>query len=221
MPNLKRVLCIGAHPDDIEFGCGATLNKHLQRWQDWDVRCLTLSRSANAELEKAHRLALTELGVPPEQIELHDLVTSHMNADRQAAWEILDRAWRTWRPDMVFTHESDYHQDHDLVYHESMRTFYDCSVFLYGISRSQSPSFEGAYFEKVTEADIAVKLAALEHYASLPISDGIGVTSYRQKPYFRREAIIGKMAYDGIATLSDYAEVFRVVRLIGALIRGC
>ena len=64
-------------------------------------------------------------------------------------------------------------------------------------------------------------MAALEHYSALQISDGTEVTTYQKKPYFRREAIVGKMAYDGIGSLAEYAEVFRVARLIGALLRGC
>jgi LmbE family N-acetylglucosaminyl deacetylase len=215
MPPLKKVLCVGAHPDDIEFGCGATLHKHLKRRKDWDVRCITLGRSLDPEIGCAHKKALAHMGVDGTRIELHDLPTSHMAGQRQAAWAILDRAWRAFRPELVLTHEADYHQDHEMVCRESMRTFYDCSVLLYGISRSQSPAFEGAYYEVVDDEDVGAKLQGLAHYGSLKISDGLETTTYSSKPYFRREAILGKMAYDGIGGLARYAEVYRIARMIG------
>jgi LmbE family N-acetylglucosaminyl deacetylase len=215
MPQRRKVLCVGAHPDDIEFGGGATLHKHLHRLGDWNVTCITLGRSCDPQIAAAHREALCHLGVAADQIELHSLKTSHMADERQAAWAILDRAWRRMKPDLVLTHEADYHQDHELVCRESLRTFYDCSVFLYGIARSQLPTFEGAYYEVVNEEDVAAKLAALNRYARLKVSDGTETTVYENKPYFRREAIVGKMAYDGIGAISTYAETYRVVRLIG------
>lgn len=209
-----RVLCIGAHPDDLEFGCGGTLHKHLRRLKDWDVWCVTLSRSLDKNIEAAHIRALVHLGVPAERILLHCLPTSHMHENRQVAWEILDRLWREVRPEWVITHEADYHQDHELVYRESMRTFYDASVVLYGISRSQTSSFEGGLYETLTMEDVEAKVQALQFYAPLAISDGTTVTTYARKPYFRKEAVIGKVAFDGIAAVADFAELYRVVRLI-------
>lgn len=209
-----RVLCIGAHPDDLEFGCGATLHKHLRRLRDWQVTCLTLGRSLDRNIEVAHRRALAHLGVPAENVILHDLPTSHMTDHRQVAWEILDRLWRDFTPELVITHEADYHQDHELVYRESMRTYYNASVILYGIARSQTPAFEGGLYEVVDDADVAAKMQALDFYAALEISDGTRMTTYAKKPYFRHEAVVGKMAYDGISAVTSYAEVFRVVRLI-------
>ena len=147
------------------------------------------------------------MGVDGQHVELYDLPTSHMPEQRQEAWAILDRAWRTFRPELVLTHEADYHQDHEMVCRESMRTFYDCSVMFYGISRSQSPAFEGAFYEVVQDEDVAAKLQGLALYAPLKISDGLGVTTYSTKPYFRPEAILGKMAYDGIGAVARYAGV--------------
>ncbi len=72
--------------------------------------------------------------------------------------------------------------------------------------RPPATEWEGAYFEIVTDEEVAAKLAALERFAPLKISDGIKVTNYRKKPYFRREAIVGKMACDGVGAVTDYAE---------------
>jgi len=209
-----RVLCIGAHPDDVEFGCGATLHKHLQRLKNWEVRCITLSRSLDAQIEAANVQALTELGVPREHIALFNFPTSDLHSHRQAVWRELDLTWRQFRPQLVFTHEHDYHQDHETVFKESMRTFYDASVLSYGIERSKAAAFEGSFYSVVNHRDVSAKLAALQHYSALQISDGVERTTYAQKAYFQEEAIIGKMAADGVGALARYAEVFRVVRWI-------
>ncbi len=46
-----RILCIGAHCDDIEIGCGGTLLKLLARRGAWDVSWAVFSASRERERE--------------------------------------------------------------------------------------------------------------------------------------------------------------------------
>jgi N-acetylglucosamine malate deacetylase 1 len=65
----KRVLFLGAHPDDIELGCGALLHQIAQKT---DVLCVTLSdNQKNPDLQNVkseHLRSMNILGVPEEKV---------------------------------------------------------------------------------------------------------------------------------------------------------
>ena len=51
----KRVMAIGAHPDDIEFGCGGTLYKHKQNGDNIVMVVMTNTKSVNGVTGKSLR----------------------------------------------------------------------------------------------------------------------------------------------------------------------
>lgn len=67
----KRICFIGAHPDDIELGCGALIAQLNNRAE---IRCLTLSDNqknpALVNLVGEHYKSMTALGVPVKNVEL-------------------------------------------------------------------------------------------------------------------------------------------------------
>ncbi|HPG20078.1 MAG TPA: PIG-L family deacetylase, partial [Flexilinea sp.] len=67
----KRILFIGAHPDDIELGCGAFI---AQIASQTEVRCVTLSDNqkdpALKNLPDEHFAAMAALGVKPDRVSL-------------------------------------------------------------------------------------------------------------------------------------------------------
>ena len=64
----KRICFIGAHPDDIELGCGALIANIIGKT---DILCVTLSDNqknpALKNLVEEHRRSMQVLGVPPEK----------------------------------------------------------------------------------------------------------------------------------------------------------
>ena len=126
----KRILFLGAHPDDIELGCGALIAHIIGHA---DVRCVTLSDNQNnpalTNLVAEHYRSMSVLGVLKDQIILKDFETRNFPRDRQAILEFLYELNREFKPDIVFTHtQSDIHQDHDVVRVEALRTFRGVSV---------------------------------------------------------------------------------------------
>lgn len=115
----KRILAIGAHPDDVEIGCGGALAKH--RAMGDEIRILTLSRGAvggdtDIRVHEASRAACI-LGA---SLELADLPDTRIS-DGIATIEIIQPAVRLFAPTHVYTHSChDAHQDHRGVHAASI-----------------------------------------------------------------------------------------------------
>jgi LmbE family N-acetylglucosaminyl deacetylase/CheY-like chemotaxis protein len=115
----KRVLAIGAHPDDVEIGCGGALAKHHA---DYDIlHILTLSRGAaggdvNIRVVEAHNAAAL-VGARLEMANLRDSYIS----DGAETISIIEAAIRELQATHVYTHSlEDTHQDHRAVHAASL-----------------------------------------------------------------------------------------------------
>jgi len=115
----KRVLAIGAHPDDVEIGCGGSLAKHNA---DYDaIHILTLSRGAaggdtNRRLAEA-RNAAAMIGA---QLKVEDLPDTCISAGAETI-SIIEAAIRELQATHIYTHSiEDTHQDHRAVHAASL-----------------------------------------------------------------------------------------------------
>ena len=200
----RRLLFIGAHPDDIELGCGALLHSVAPTSP---IRCVTLSNnqvnSPDGTLMAEHRASLTILGVASSDIDIYSFVTRRFSEARQ---EILDRMIELrdrFRPDVVFTHsESDIHQDHAIVTHEASRAFRGVTVLGFEILRSTS-GFRPTVFFEVNESDALQKVAAAAEFRT-----------YRDKSYLGEQAVRSGLVRYGSISDKPLAEAFDVVRLV-------
>jgi LmbE family N-acetylglucosaminyl deacetylase len=201
----KRLLFLGAHPDDIELGCGALIANVVGQA---DLRCVTLSDNqknpALKNLVQEHYQSMSILGVPREQIILKDFETRNFPRDRQQILEFLYEINRDFKPDIVFTHtEDDIHQDHDVVRMEALRTYRGVSVLGYDVLRS-SYGFFPHFLAEVTEEDVRKKIDALAEYKT-----------YSSKYYFDPEIIRSTSVRHGALAERPYAEGFDILRIIG------
>ena len=206
----QRVLFLGAHPDDIELGCGALI-AHLAGTVD--LRCVTLSDNqknpALTNLVDEHNKSMAVLGVTKDQIVLRDFETRNFPRDRQAILEFLYELNREFEPDIVFTHtHSDIHQDHDVVRLEALRTFRGVSVLGYDVLRS-SYGFFPHFLVEVTETDVQKKIDALAEYST-----------YSEKYYFDPEIIRSTSIRHGALAERPYAEGFDILRIVGSFQTG-
>jgi LmbE family N-acetylglucosaminyl deacetylase len=202
----QRILFLGAHPDDIELGCGALIAHIVEQA---DLRCVTLSDNqknpALTNLVEEHYRSMDVLGVNKDQIILKDFETRNFPRDRQEILEFLYGLNGEFRPDIVFTHtESDIHQDHDVVRVEALRTFRGVSVLGYDVLRS-SYGFFPHFLIEVTEKDVQKKIDALAEYRT-----------YHEKYYFDPEIIRSTSIRHGALAERPYAEGFDILRIVGS-----
>lgn len=204
----SRLLFLGAHPDDIELGCGALLAHLAGRAEMW---CVTLSDNQKnprlTQLVAEHRRSMERLGVPRAQVQLGPFETRQFPRDRQQVLEFLYEWNEKLRPDVVFAHtRSDIHQDHAVVTAEALRAFRGTTLLGFDVLRSSEGFFPNLLIE-VSELDVEKKLAALKEYST-----------YTGRYYFDPTVLRATLVRHGALAERPYAEGFEILRAIGRFV---
>jgi LmbE family N-acetylglucosaminyl deacetylase len=202
----KRVLFLGAHPDDIELGCGALLHNIINKTE---VLCVTLSdNQKNPDLRKVkneHFESMAVLGVPKEKIVLGQFTTRVFPDSRQEILEYFLQLRRDFKPDLIFVHsKQDVHQDHNTMTDEALRAFRGITVLGFDVVRS-SYGFFPHFLVEVTEQDVNKKIEALSCYET-----------YRDRYYFNTELTRSIMVRHGALAERPFAEGFDILRIVGS-----
>ena len=206
----KRVLLLGAHPDDIELGCGALLH-HIAK--QTDVLCVTLSdNQKNPDLQNVkaeHYQSMAVLAVPQEKIMLGAFTTRVFPDARQEILEYFLKLRKDFSPDLIFVHsKQDVHQDHNTMTDESLRAFRGITVLGFDVVRS-SYGFFPHFLVEVTEEDVNKKIEALACYQT-----------YRDRYYFNSELTRSIMVRHGALAERPFAEGFDILRIVGKFESG-
>jgi LmbE family N-acetylglucosaminyl deacetylase len=131
-----RILCVGAHSDDIEIGCGGTILRLLSEYDDvevdWVVLGSTPQRDAEAVASAEHFLA----DAKKKHITLEhfrDSFFPYVGADIKQFFEQLKQ---NTAPDIILTHyRNDLHQDHRLVSELTWNTYRNHLILEYEVMK--------------------------------------------------------------------------------------
>jgi LmbE family N-acetylglucosaminyl deacetylase len=205
----RRILFVGAHPDDIELGCGALIAQIVSKT---DLLCVTLSdNQKNPDLKNVvneHYRSMAELGVSPKQIIVGQFETRRFPHARQEILEYLLQIKRNYQPDIAFVHSrADVHQDHNTLTEEALRAFRGMTVLGFDVIRS-SYGFFPNFLVEVSQAEVERKIAALAQYET-----------YRDRYYFNAEITRSTLIRNGAIAERPYAEGFDILRIVGSF--GC
>jgi LmbE family N-acetylglucosaminyl deacetylase len=201
----KRIFFIGAHPDDIELGCGALISNIASAAE---VFCITLSDNQKnpklTNLVNEHFDSMSILGVPKDHVIVGDFETRRFIQARQEILEFLFELNQKYKPDMVFIHsKSDLHQDHGVVTEEALRAFRGTSVFGFDVIRS-SQGFFPTFLVEVSEKDAQTKINSLAAYKT-----------YHEIYYFGEELTRSILIRNGALCERPFAEGFDILRMVG------
>jgi LmbE family N-acetylglucosaminyl deacetylase len=134
-----EILCLGAHSDDIEIGCGGTLLRLLAEHPGSKVHWVVFTAPGEREHEaNASARAFLE-GAGSAQVQIEQYRESHFPAQLSEIKSTFERLKAELRPQLIFTHRlSDRHQDHRVVAELTWNTFRN-----HLIAQFEIPKYEG------------------------------------------------------------------------------
>lgn len=195
-----RLLCLGAHCDDIEIGCGGTLLRLVQEGLAevaWVVFSSDERRAAEARAGAEFFLS----GAGRRNVVIHAFKDGYLP---QAWGEVklaMERIRKEFSPDLVLTHcRNDLHQDHRLVSELTWNTFRDHLILEYEIPKYDGDLGNPNFFVCMDEAMAKRK------------AEGI-LSCYRSqadKPWMDEQTFLSLMRLRGIESNSPgrFAEAF-------------
>lgn len=202
-----RVMCLGAHSDDLELGCGGTLLQWLRSYDAVEITWAVLSASgARAKEARASARALLRRASRLDVV-LGDFPDAHLPAEFSRVKSFVADLQRRADPDVVLTHRiEDRHQDHRLIGELAWQTWRDHLILEYEI-----PKYEGDLGQPNLYVPLATDVAdrkvrhLIRHFGT-----------QRSKSWFTAETFFGLMRLRGIECRapSGMAEGFHVRKAI-------
>lgn len=198
------VLAVGAHPDDVEIGCGGSIWCHVKRGHRVLVVYMTKGEKSvkiDGDVRVAESLeACRILGV--KDIVLGDFEDTNIPNDHSCI-DFLEKALEKCKPDIVYTHSiNELHQDHRIVGYLSLAAFRKVSKILAYESPRVSPAFSPSYFVDISKY-LDLKWKSLKAHRS-----------QHRKHYMAYKSVINLATYRGRQVGVDAAEGFEVVRYL-------
>ena len=113
----KKILCIGAHPDDLELGMGGTIAKHVQSKDEVHLMVCTLGIGGmSGEPELRRQEAKNGANILGANLHLIEYPVLNLNKSSKGFANVVRKQIEDFSPDRVYTHSPhDYHQIHNTV----------------------------------------------------------------------------------------------------------
>ncbi len=202
-----RLLCIGAHSDDLEIGCGGTILTWLANIPKLEVTWVVLSAEGvrASEARRSARALLARAATSKVLIaDFRDCFLQSQYAEVKGYFENLRKEVD---PDIVLTHWlQDRHQDHRLAAELTWNTWRNHLVLEYEI-----PKYEGDLVTPNVYVPISASLARRKvgHLKRC-------FSSQRSKDWFAADTFLGLMRLRGLESRSQsgFAEAFHARKLV-------
>ena len=202
-----KVLCLGAHSDDIEIGCGGTILRLMEEYPEctfyWVVFSAIGVRKAEAK-RGAESFVGTKRLVSAQFKDFRDGFMPFAGSDVKDTFEELKQ---TVSPDLIFTHNrQDAHQDHRLISELTWNTFRNHFILEYEI-----PKYDGDLGQPSVFVPLASEMCQTKvHY----LMDSF--QSQLNKGWFEENTFFSLMRLRGMEcnAPTGYAEAFYCRKLV-------
>jgi LmbE family N-acetylglucosaminyl deacetylase len=202
---IKNVLCLGAHSDDIEIGCGATIRKltrELPGLAVWWV-VFTADGRRQAEAKSSARAFLRNAG--KSQVIIKQFRNGYFPFEGAVIKDFFETLKSRVKPDLIFTHfRDDRHQDHRLISDLTWNTFRNHQILEYEI-----PKYDGDFASPNLFVPLSDQLAKgkadylCRHFPT-----------QGDKHWFSRDTFLALMRLRGVECCAEYAEAFYARKIV-------
>ncbi len=202
-----KILCLGAHCDDIEIGCGGSLLRILEEYQKVEVYWIVFSSIGERghEARTSAHLFLHNAAVKSVIFkDFQDGFFPYIGSDIKNYFEDLKN---TISPDIIFTHSGhDLHQDHRLISELTWNTFRNHFILQYEIIKYDGDLGVPNLFIQLNDKHCRNKIQYLMS----------AFKSQRQRPWFTEDSFLSMMRIRGIESNAPekFAEAFYCRKMV-------
>jgi LmbE family N-acetylglucosaminyl deacetylase len=209
LPNKRgmlQLLCIGAHSDDLEIGCGGTVLELLKRQRvavTWVVLSGAGSRGREARASAQRFLTRDRRS----RILVEEFRDGYFPSQYEELKNFFEKLKGEISPDLILTHAGgDLHQDHRLVSELTWNTFRDHLILEYEIVKYDGGLGSPSVFVPLSISSQRRKVRLLLR----------GFGTQRSKRWFTPEVFNGIMRIRGVEcnAPSGYAEAFYARKIV-------
>jgi LmbE family N-acetylglucosaminyl deacetylase len=196
-----RILCLGAHADDIEIGCGGTMLRLLAEHPHAAVRWIVFSGDDERKQEAQTGATRFLSGCRDVTVEVLGFRDGYFPVERAGIKDVFERLKQDPDPALVLTHfRDDLHQDHRLISELTWNTFRDHLIWEYEIPKYDGDQGNPNLFVPLSKDVACRKTAAIVE----------GFPSQLVRPWFSPETFLALMRLRAVGCRAPegFAEAF-------------
>ena len=196
-----RVLCVGAHSDDIEIGCGGSILRLVEEHPDAEVHWVVLGSSGERDQEAAASAERFLAGFGRKDIVIEHFKNGFFPYVGEEIKTFFEKLKMRIVPDLVFTHfRNDLHQDHRIVSELTWNTYRDHLILEYEILKYDGDLGNPNFFVHLDQSICQKKIDLLMDCFK----------TQQNKDWFTPDAFLSLLRIRGIESKApgNYAEGF-------------
>jgi LmbE family N-acetylglucosaminyl deacetylase len=198
---IRKILCLGAHCDDIEIGCGGTILRLIQENPKLEFHWVVFSSNPVRKREARKAAAAFLKNAGRSKVVIKNFRDSYFPYEGKAIKQFVASIQKTFQPDLIFTHtRNDLHQDHRLLCELTWNSFRNHLILEYEIPKYDGDLGSPNLFVGLDEAICKTKIRhILESFRS-----------QSSKPWFTEDTFRALLRIRGIESNAEgrYAEAF-------------
>jgi LmbE family N-acetylglucosaminyl deacetylase len=202
-----NILCIGAHADDIEIGCGGTILKLLHTHPGSRVVWVVLTARGSRRKEAVKSAAAFLRGAESTKLITKSFRESYLPYQGKEVKEYFDTLPQVIDPDLIFTHyRHDLHQDHRVVCELTWNTYRRHQILEYEIPKYDGDLGQPNLFVSLSDEIVESKARLLME----------GFATQRSKQWFTEDTFFSLLRIRGIESpkSTKYAEAFYARKVV-------
>ena len=196
-----KILCLGAHCDDIEIGCGGTLLRILENNRNSEVHWVVLSSDLQRGKEARSSANIFLNNARRKKIDVNKFRNGYFPYIGAEIKDYFEDIKESISPDMIFTHyRDDLHQDHRTVSELTWNTFRNHLILEYEI-----PKYDGDF--GIPNCFVPLELSICRKKIKNTLES---FKTQSDKHWFKEDLFISIMRIRGMecASPTNYAEAF-------------
>ena len=202
-----KLLCIGAHSDDLEIGCGGTILEFMGRPVPLEVTWVVLSGEGDRGHEARASAKRFLEGAELQDVRIAEFRDGYVPSVYPDVKDYFEALKHDVAPDIIFTHAGhDLHQDHRLVSELTWNTFRDHVILEYEIIKYDGGLGSPNAFVPISTANCRRKVDLLMQ----------GFETQRSRRWFTEDTFMSMLRIRGVECNAPdgHAEAFYVRKIV-------